>query len=300
VLSIFAVFAIIYLAQSLLYAPSAQAMEKYQVSVAQIKLLTLAVALPYVLIWVISAFAYRNLWRYNTKISGHKDGDSFQWLTLGVLLLTLWLPISAVVARFTSQYYTNHPDAIEVMVRINNYTNLALLLSAYTLLFVGAKKLTALNKEKIHFLPKSLVGIYAVFSAWYIYLVLNDAARSTAVRAVEAATYYLPDPLIILTLVIPRLLMWLLGLAAVYKIYQYKKYVKGTLYKEALARFALGLGWIVAATIVLRLFQTIPIRVSHLNLGAVVAIVYLLLLLLGVGYALLLQGTKRLKRLEEV
>ena len=294
------VFTLIYLAQSLLYAPSAKALDKYQVSSGQLKIVTLAVAVPYIAIWVISLLGYRSLWRYNTRIAGDKDGNSFQWLTLGVLLLAFWLPLSAVISNFTSRYAAAHADSADLMVQFNNYSNLIVLFLAYVLLFVGARQLAVLTKEPIKFLPKTGLFLYSLFAAGYIWLVLNDAARSTAVREVEAATYYQSDPVIITTIIIPRLAMWLLGLAAVYKIYQYKKQVKGTLYKEALTKLAIGLGWIVASTIVLRLFQTVPIRLSHLNLGAIVLVVYILLLLLAIGYILLGQGAKRLERLEEI
>lgn len=300
VVTVFSAFILTYLAQSLLYAPSAKSLEKYQVSSGQLKIVALAVAVPYIVIWIISVLGYRNLWRYNTRIAGDKDGNSFKWLTLGVLLLAFWLPVSAVFNNFTTRYAATHIDAADLMVQLNNYSNLVILFIAYTFLFIGARQLAALTKKPIKFMPRTVLFVYALFAAWYIWLVLHDAARSIAVREVEAATYYQSDPVIILTIIIPRLAMWLIGLAAVYKIYQYKKQVKGTLYKEALTKLAVGLGWIVVTTIILRLFQTVPIRLSHLNLGAIVLVVYLLLLLLAIGYILLGQGAKRLERLEEI
>lgn len=292
--------AVVYLAQSLLYVPSAETLERYSVTAGQAMALKLTITIPYIIIWFIAAWGYKSLWNYTNKITGSKDAVGFQWITLGIFFLVIWLPITNILNNYTTHYYQLHPESIANMVRINNYVHLLLLFPAFSFIYVGSKKLVSILKERVKPLPLTFMIAYIVFCALYTYITLQDPARAAVVQDTQAANYYLPDWLIVTTLIIPRLIMWFLGLWAVYKIYQYTKFVKGTLYKEALRKLALGVTWVVLITIILRLFQTLSVQINQLSLGAILLIVYVILLVLCAGYVLISQGSKRLQRLEEL
>lgn len=297
---LFLIFSAVYLLNVVLTPPDKITLEKYNISSGQLIALLLTITIPYVIIWFIALGGYLRFKHYTDHIKASRDGTAFDIISRGILLLTLWLPFSALVGAFTGYYTNHHPSATAAMVRLDNYANLLLLLPAFLLINRGAAKLLTLIRKPIHQLPQTWMMVYIVFSAVYVFLALHDPARQVPTRDVLEATYYLPDWATLTTLVIPRLIMWFLGIQAVYYLYSYATKVKGSLYKLALVNLARGIGVVVGATIILRGFQSLSTQLNHLNLGALLLIIYILLLIICVGYYLIAKGAKRLRQIEEI
>ncbi|MDL2363020.1 MAG: hypothetical protein QFB86_01400 [Patescibacteria group bacterium] len=296
--SLFAVFIIIYVAQSLLHEPPHATLEKFHITATQFKLLLLTIVVPYILIWIVGLFGYLHLKSYVEIIRGSKDGEAFNSISKGVLGFVLWLPLSALAAAFAEQYYTAHPESTASLIRAVNYFNLLVLIPAFYLAYRGSVKLTALVKGKTQALPLSISMAYIAFSALYVMLVLDDPAINGPTNTATVGTYYQPDWLIITTIVIPRLLMWLLGVRAARYIYEYSKRVKGMLYRDALKHLAQGLSGILLSVIVLRVYQSLSSQVGRLSLGALLVVIYILLLVISIGFIYIAKGAKNLRKLE--
>ncbi len=297
---LFVAFSAIYLAQAVLIAPDKAVLTKYHITAGQGVALTLSVAIPYLLIWATALIGYLRLRDYTAAINDSPDGTAFTVISRGMLLLTLWLPLSALLSGLVAHYYHLHPSSTANLVRLNNYANLIILLPAFLLANQGARKLLSLVKRPSYQIPQRITLLFIGFAALYTFLTLNDSARQGPTHTVTVASYYLPDWATVLTIVIPRLVMWFLGIQAVYFIYVYTQKVKGSLYKAALRNVTRGLAGVVIATIMLRCFQSLSSQLAHLGLGLILLIVYVLLLVIGSGYVLIAKGAKKLRRLEEV
>lgn len=297
---LFILFSVIYLAQSALIKPDKATLDKYHLSMAQVIVLTMTVAIPYLVIWFIGLVGYLRFQSYANSIAHTKDGEAFKTMAQGILLLTLWLPLSAVLGDVITQYYRMHPSSTAAMVNINNYFNLLLLFPAFILLNVGASDLLPLIKRKNHSLPQRPIMIGLCLAAAYTFLVFHDPARQFPTKTVPVASYYLPDWAIFFTVVVPRLIMWFLGAQAVYTISLYRNKVKGTLYKQALDNLARGIAWVVLTTIVLRCFQSLSGPLERLSVGLILLLVYTLLVIIAIGYILIAKGARRLQRIEEL
>ena len=219
---------------------------------------------------------------------------------MGILWLALWLPISAVVSSASSGYYQVHTGSTELLVIFNNYLNLVILFIALLQVNYGSKKLLSVVKKSESTLPQTLMALFIAFAAFYPFLVLKDSARQFPTHAVPVATYYLSDWWTIFTIVIPRLLMWYLGIQAVYNLYVYRKKIRGAIYKQALDNLVKGLGGVIIMLIVLRCFQSLASQLAGLSLGGILLIVYAFLILIGIGYLLIARGAQHLQRIEEV
>src|SRR6185503_18856156 len=125
-------------------------------------------------------------------------------------------------AGFSADYYHYHPQATGLLVRISNYATLLFLIPAYWYLRDGSEHLLALIKRPSSMMYQRTTVAYVAFSAIYVFLVLSDGARNHPTAAVETSSYYQPDWLIILTVVIPRLIIWYWGLQAVQNIILYR------------------------------------------------------------------------------
>jgi hypothetical protein len=175
-----------------------------------------------------------------------------------------------------------------------------ILLPAFWLVKSGSQKLLAIIKKPVNTMPSLVMIGYIAVSALYVLLVLHDPARLAPTNNASVASYYQPDWLIITTLVIPRLIAWFWGLQAVINILLYRAHVKGRLYKEALNSLAIGLAGILIMTILLRSLQSLTTSLNQWSLAVILAVIYLLLIVISIGYAFIAVGAKNLQKLEEL
>jgi hypothetical protein len=296
---LFLVSSVIYLIQTALVKPDQATLDKYHLTAGGAALLSLTIAIPYLVIWFVALAGYLRFRLYTDKIAQSKDGNAFGIMAQGILLLALWLPLSAVLGNLTTQYYRSHPQATEIMVNINNSANLIILFASFALLSRGASKLLPLIRRTHSSVPTSGVIATICFSAVYMFLVFHDPSRQFPTHDVPVASYYLPVWATLITIVIPRLIMWYLGARAVYILFLYRNKVKGKLYKQALKNLARGLGIVVLISIILRFFQSLATALNDLPIGAILLIIYALLIIIAAGYVLIAKGAKRLQLIEE-
>lgn len=301
--AIYVALSVLYIGFTLLAEPSKATLAQYSITANQLRLVSLAVILPYIVIWFIALLGYVRLKDYTAFIKSSKDGKAFSTVVLGILWLGLWMPISSVAASAAAYYYNVHPDSTAALVWTLNYLNIVLLLAAFYTIYIGTEKLVALIKRpRTPVTGNALLGpmVFIAFSALYVLLVLSDPTREFASQSVPVATYYQPDWLIVTTIIIPRLITWYLGIQAARNMYVYSRKMQGSLYRHALKYVALGVGGVVVATILLRVTQSLNGFLSQLGLGLILVVVYVLLACISVGYIMIAKGARRLQRLEEL
>jgi hypothetical protein len=296
---LFGLLIIFYMAQTLFAPVDKAALSRYHISAGEARSLGLTVALPYIAIWLVALTGYLRLRSYADVIDGSKDGRAFSTIAKGLLWFVLWLPLSTIVSGLFSQYYNAHPSATDNLTIINNYFNVALLLPAFWLVKTGSQHLLSVIKKPVNTVPSWAMMAYIAISALYVLLVLHDPVRFAPGQNVSVASYYEPDWVIIATLVIPRLIAWFWGLQAVINILLYRAHVKGRLYKSALNHLAFGLAGILITTVLLRFLQSLTNVLNQWSLAVILAVVYLLLIVISIGYVFIAVGAKNLQKLEE-
>lgn len=290
-----------YILEALLLPPDAQSVRRFGVSETTIKLLGLTVTLPLIGIWFVGLYSYLKLSAYTKLISGSEDGKAFALITRGLLILTLWLPISSVISNALSYIYHQNSAITATMVIMNNYFVIMLLLGAFFLTWKGSEMLARTVKRP----PRmSFVGVtaalFVVFSALYTYAVTHNPDRRIPHGGNPANSYYLPDPLLLTTIVVPYIFIWLLGTRTVQNIYHFRTNVKGVIYRQGLAALANGFAAVVLAIMSIRYIVSLSLWFNSLALKYVLIVVYLLVFGVAIGFSLLASGAKRLKQIEEV
>lgn len=298
--ALFIALSAVYLAAIIFEGPDKAILAKYDLTATQLVWLSLTVALPYVIIWFIALFGYLRFRWYSAAIKDSSDGAAFAVISRGLLLLSVWLPVSAVSSTLAKHLYQAHPSYTSTMVILVNYANVALLFTAFLIINSGARKLLGVVKNTVNAVSQRTTILYLVFSGLYGMLTLEDSARHAPTHSVAIASYYLPDWLIVTTIVIPRLIMWFLGVQAIEDIMMYRKKVKGKIYKLALQNVARGITAVIIATILLRCFESLSSPIGELSLGLVVLLVYLLLVALAIGYVLIYRGARSLQKIEDL
>lgn len=297
---IFFGLAIIYVLGTVLPSPDTSTLKKYDITATQLRVLIITIVLPYVIIWTLSLIAYLRFRAYSRSIKNDKDGEAWHEVTKGILWIALSLPIFSTVNTLSSLLYRQTPSWTSNLVRFDVYLAMIVMAIGIWYVYKGSGKLLSLVHKYRFQTSLTLVLGFIAFAVVYTFMTLNDPARSVPTGAIERATYYEPDWAILLTITIPRLLMWFLGLQALYNITVYFAKTRGKIYKSALVNLAQGLGIILGATIFLRVLQTLNSVLAVSGLGLMLVIIYLLLVALGIGYFLMDRGARKLEILEKV
>lgn len=302
VAGLFILLSLGYLAETLLVKPDPATLSRYHISSHAAYALGLTVAIPYLIIWLIAFIGYIRLRSYQLLIQKSKDGEAFRYITWGILGLALFLPLSSLISSSANNYARRHAAANAI--RVANYVDLIILFLAVWAIYVGSRKLLAFVRAKdlIAFSNRRMIlnVIFIVFSAMYVLLALHDPSRQVPTKQVPVAGYYEPDWVLVLTIIIPRLITWYLGLHAVFNMYLYRRRVNGTLYRAALKHLAFGTGWAIIAIVALRVLQTLSATLANYSLGALLALIYVLLVFISVGYVYIARGATKLQKLEEI
>lgn len=300
-LGIFIVLSLIYIGLTFGIAPDAASLAKYNLSTSEIQLLRLTLVVPIVIIWIIAYYGYAKFKRYAEIVKDSKEGKAWGNLVSGLLALALWLPLSSNISNIGSYIYHKYPHLTQTSVIITNYLNLIIVLVAFILLYRGANGLVrSVGKPLPPTLKSAGMAFLAVESAVFAYLTITNPFRSKAVDNITPAAYYLPDWLLVLTIIIPYIIIFYLGLRVVQDINLYRKNVQGSLYKAALRLLAEGIGAVVLSIMALRYLTSLTSVFNDATLKIILLIIYVLIFLIGAGYVLIALGSKRLQKLEEV
>lgn len=298
----FIILAVIYAAVVLLTPPDSRAISKYHLSTSSVKIISLSFIVPYVAIWFTALFGYLKFKTYAETIKKAKDGTAMSKVADGLLLLALYMPISAIVNSAGLMISRSHPNFLPSATIISNYANLALALAAFYIIYRGSECFLPLLKKYNGKLPDEnvMVWLFVVFSTIYAYFTLNNPARQFPTATTARAAYYLPDWLLFISIVIPSIVMWYLGFKAVLYIRAYSKNIPGATYRHALGYLSSGILVTLLSIISLRLLTSMTAWFDNQALKVILLILYLLLILIASGYVLIAKGAKKLQRIEEV
>lgn len=301
IFTVFIALSVIYILEALIIPADSTLLSKFKMSETEARLWGLTVILPVIAIWMIGGYVYTKFNSYTKSISADRDGKALSLISTGLLFLVLWLPISTTFSQAATHWYRTNPSATVPLVIINNYLNLILVLIAFAIIYKGAIKLTELKNVKES--NKWKTGFFALLTviSWiFIYLTLTNPARQLPTSDVKMAAFYLPDWLIVSTIIIPYILVFYFGFFSVYYLYIYRRNVRGIIYKSALDNFAKGLFCIVSSIIFIRYLATLTTLFNSSTLKIILLIIYFLLALLLLGFILLSKSVNKLHKIEKV
>lgn len=300
--SILAVLILVYLIISFGIAPDSATLVRYNISATQLRLLSLTIIIPSILIWVAGFYGMERINRYAAKIKGSTDGEGIKYLGLGVSVLVISVPVVAIVSRLLTAGVQQNVVQQHVATIINTHMNVLFYLVGFALLFAGSSKLLK-SLRRIELSQRSIsaaIVLLIVIGVPYVFATMNNPSREIAVAPVTVATFAMPDWLIVTTIVVPYLAVWGLGFFTVLYLYKYQQSVGGLLYKKALITLNQGLSTVIASLILLQFLTAAVTAISGWGLSSLLLVIYLLLVVIALGYVMIALGAKRLAKLEEV
>jgi hypothetical protein len=289
---LYAILVATYVALFLITLPT-DAVQRFDLSPLEYRLLGLTVVIPLTLIWFAAFYGYSKLRTYTNLIRATKDGRHVNQLTRGIMVLAIGLPITAIVDTALSRLAQRYPSLTDFSTVIDNYLDLAIPLTAFFFISAGAHGLSILSKQR----PSQrainlLAALFIAIGVTYCSIVLTSDDLQTI--------YHLPVWLVVATVVGPYLYVWYLGLLAAYEVYLYSRTAPGLLYRRTWGMLARGIGAIILTSIVMQYVLTLTTQFTTMRLRSLLVIVYILLALMSVGYVLVAIGARRLRKIEEV
>lgn len=270
-------------------------LDKYNLTTTQLRLLNLTVVVPIAAIYLSALYGFLRFYDYTLKIRKTKEGQSFNSLSRGIMVLAFSLPIISIVGAVSSYIKFQYPDLLPVTVTVQNYINLLLSGTAIYFIVQGGQGLysTLKNKGRIINPALALAGPI-ILASIFTWLITSHAPGSTPDRS-----FYIPEWLEVLTFAVPYTFIWCAGFGSIILLWKYKNGVKGSIYKRAFDNLSKGLAVIILMSILIQFITTLSERLSRLDLTPLLLLVYFLILLYAVGYGLVARGAKKLKEIEE-
>jgi hypothetical protein len=283
-------------------APITETSKKLGLTQPVFDLLRITIALPLLLIWLAAVYGALHLKRYAQSIKEGLDGQSLHKISTGLFILAFSMILSSLLGNVRSINIYNS-SVVSTITIISNYLNAFAPLLAYFLIFSGSAKLLQNTNIKAVDLGHKIMALLplALFAAVYIWLTFTNPNRQVPATNDSAAAYYLSDPLIVVTIMVPVILAWVLGVLSVVNIYSYMKNVPGLIYKQSLKYLAFGIVGVVSASILTQALSALgSARLMGISLGWLLGLVYVLLTVIALGYVLIAIGSKKLSKIESV
>lgn len=294
--------AITYLALMLIVPTEAETLQRYHISELRLDIVKLTIAIPLLAIWFAAFYGYDKFKHYAAAIHTSQDGVAFNHIANGLGALAVSMPVASILSTISTYVAVNAPDSQPAMTIVRNYAAIFLALVAFWLIHKGSrslKKVTVRKKWRYQY-DDFVVMLTAFLAVFYTYLIFHNPERQVPAGEAWRATYYLPDWLVLFTIILPYLFIWHLGFQAVLNIHTYAGSVKGVLYKQMLGFLEKGMIGIILLSVVLQLLINFGSLFRSMSLGPLLGIVYLLLIVMTVGYVYVAVGAKRLQKIEEV
>jgi len=234
---------------------------------------------------------------YAVMIKGSKEATAIDLIANGLLLTLSYFLISTVFGALIP-FYVKSPG-YDALVVIRDHIPAAISLGAYFLLYRGSDQLRKVANFETW--TKGSAFIMFIFMIFAYIFVLSFTKFQTPPPNVGQATALtvLPLNVLLFTLILPFLLAWFLGILATINIFKFSNSVQGKLYRLALKDLIKGLWFVIVLSMLIQFLSLSYKYLLTLKLGALLTIIYVLLILYGVGFMFVRAGAKRLSMLEE-
>lgn len=271
----------------------------YRPGPIEYKLLRFSVTLPSLLVWLAAFAGYATLKQYARLLQSAPEGKHYARLANGCTWLAWSLPISSLVSLISSSIFYVWPPFHAASIIITNYTELALPLVAFTIIGAASSRLVSGADIRLRLASTRLI-ILVFLAAGILYCYLTISHFNLHNLNSTANPYHLPIWLMVITVIIPYLYTWFVGLLATYEITLFSRHTQGLLYRRALKWLVTGLVTIITSSMALQYLNGVEPRTGHLLLNYRLFITVLFRVTSGIGFILLSIGALKLKKIEEV
>jgi hypothetical protein len=195
-------------------------------------------------------------------------------------------------------YFLNAPF-YDTLVVIRDHLGPLFAVIAFFVLYRGSQRL----KLVANFDTWTASTTWAVFAfaVFAFFFVLEFATSpNLTIGTARTSLAIVPHEVLLFTLIIPYIAAWFMGILAIINISKYARQVKGQLYRQALENLVRGIAAVVFFIMFYQVIVFAARYLAHISLGAILMIIYAILILYGLGFLFIRAGAKKLMRIEAV
>jgi hypothetical protein len=275
------------------------AMHHYNLSSIEYRIITATIALPTIAVWFAAFWGYSKLREYSQAISKSKEGPHFRKLGRGCAWLAWSLPLTTISAFILNciadKWPAFHPSAII----LSNYIALIVPFIAFIIISLAARDMVGKSRLNME-LSSARLTMVLFLAGGLLYCFLIFRSLDLTSLASTKNSYFLPVWLMIISVIVPYLYAWFLGLLATYEIMIFSINVHGLLYRRALLYLVTGLMAVILSSIALQYVSSVIPRTGDLTFNYKLLLTLAIRIISGIGFFVLAIGASRLKKIEEV
>lgn len=295
----YVLLAVLYIALICFLPASTAAERAYHLSGLEYRVVMFALALPSLVVWLAAFIGYSKLRLYARSINDTPEGIYFDQLARGCAWLAWSLPVGTIVPTILNAIAEQHSGFHASAIIISNYIGLVLPLIGFSVIASASRGLLMNTKARMS-LANARFLILAFLALGVLYCFLTFSNFNLSSLGSTDNPYFLPAWLMVITVIVPYLYAWFMGILAAYEITIFSKNVQGVLYRQALGLVVAGLLAVILSSVALQYINGVEPRVGHLVLSYKIVFVSLFRIVGGGGFVLLAIGAGRLKKIEEV
>jgi hypothetical protein len=295
----YAWLATLYIALVFLLPANAATSHEYNLSGLAYRVVAFSVALPTLAVWLAAFIGYAKLREYASSIRKTPEGIYFDQLAAGCMWLAWSLPVGTIIPAVLDAVADHHQGFHSSSIIISNYVSLIMPLVAFSVIAGASRGLLGTVKVKLSLVNARLIiagfMLLGVLYCFFTFRSLDLASLSSSNNP-----YFLPIWLMVVTVTVPYLYAWFMGILATFEITLFRQHVRGVLYKQPLGLLVGGLLAVILSSVALQYIAAVEPRVGHLVLDYKLALTLSFRVIGGSGFALMALGAARLQKIEEV
>jgi hypothetical protein len=274
-------------------------MQEYSIDASQYHLLLLLAELPLLALWFTAFTAYFRLHRYSILLPTTQEGLNWIGISRGFTWLAWGLAVSPLLSLLMNTYSADHQSFHAPAIIISNYLGILFPLVAFTFTSRHARGLleradTSLNVR----VTRTSIVASLIVGVMYCYLIFDHLSLHYPSNSVN--TYYLPSWLVAVTIVVPSLYTWFIGVWSAFDISQLARRSPGLLYRRSLQVLSGGLIVVIGSLVAVQYLRLVIPRTGHLSINATFLTTNILYLAAMIGFLVMSIAIKQLQKIEEV
>lgn len=268
-------------------------------STVVIAILTITIIVPYVLAWVfavMSWFSFNQLVRSGSR-SNWPYTKGFRFISFGIGLLVIDLIGSSLFSSARNIFLYQHQPAMYLTITANLFHVLVPLV-AFVLMYKGTEEMLKRGHYATSFQNKLLPVLVptTIFVLFFSLLVFRSPMRQISYNANLLPTYFLPDFLILLLVVVPLAITWALGLRVILNTERFLHSLPHDL-RLPIVRFFYGLSAVISSSIIVQALTALGNqRLQDIGLVLELIVLYLFVGLQAVAYGLIYRSAQGLRK----
>jgi hypothetical protein len=200
-------------ALALILPPDPESLRLYHLNAFSFRLIILLLLLPFVLIWYAAFYAFAKMSEYTRYIKTSKEENAFRKVSIGLGVLAFGFVVPSIISTILNEIASYHHGFKAAAAITNHYIALLVPLLSFTFLGTGARMLSSSVDIKASLNSSRLFGLI------FIILCVVFTRSTVTTHHYGGNPYYLSIYTLVITLVIPYLYSWFIGLVSAFDIW---------------------------------------------------------------------------------